>query len=379
MSQGRAVFFQVYYIYGWDDYERQYVTHSTHIQYAMSLLHHVPGLLTRGERELACAVFRLDYQHFRMMFEYRMLLLRLLFLKLVQHKKKRRAPRKYWVRPYLQKRVQFGHYHNLMRELSLENPELYRNFMRLDEPLFNEVIEKVRPYLEKQHTRFRAPLEVGLRVAITLRFMATGESYKSLGYAFRVGDNTISKIVPETCRAIIACYADEVVKLPTTPQEWKAVANLFEEKWNFPHTIGAIDGKHIRIKNPPLCGSLYFNYKKFYSIVLLGLVDADYKFMYLDVGAVGSESDAGIFSQTRLKNLLEHTQANLPPPEPLSTVPDGCPVGYFIVGDDAFALTNWMLKPYPNRGLSREDRIYNYRQCRARRVVENAFGILANR
>ena len=290
---------------------------------------------------------------------------------------RKRKRRKHWVRPYLRRRQQLGHYHALMRELAGENPELYANFMRIDEELFNEIVEKVRPYLQRQ-TVVRAPLEVGLRVAITLRFLATGDSYHSLGYAFRVAHNTISILVPETCRAIVRSFG-EVVKLPTTPEEWKAVAHSFEEKWNFPHAIGAIDGKHVRIKNPALAGSMYFNYKKFYSMVLLALVDANYNFMYADIGACGSESDGGVFAHTRLKYLFEHMGANLPPPEALSADPAGRPVGYFMLGDEAFGLAPWMLRPYPSRGFTRAERIFNYRQSRARRVVENAFGILANR
>ena len=191
--------------------------------------------------------------------------------------------------------------------------------------------------------------------------------------------NTLCKLIPETCHAIIAVYGDEVLKLPDTPEGWKEVAKGFEEHWNFPHAIGAIDGKHIRIKNPPHSGSQYFNYKRFFSVVMLAVVDSDYKFMYVDVGAVGAESDAGIFAQSQLASLLENHQANFPPAEPLQGEPSGNPCPYFLLGDDAFALREWMMKPFPSRGLTVAERVFNYRQSRARRVVENAFGILANR
>ena len=114
-------------------------------------------------------------------------------------------------------------------------------------------------------------------------------------------------------------------------------------------------------------------------MVLLALVDADYKFMYIDVGAVGSESDAGVFAHSHINDLFSEARANLPLPEPLPGDPDGMPVEYFMIGDDAFGLRTWMMKPYPNRGLSQKERIFNYRLSRGRRVVENAFGILANR
>ena len=296
-----------------------------------------------------------------------------------ERRQKRKKRRREWVRPYLRRRVAQGHYENLMHELCGEEKEMYKNFLRLDEQLFNEIVERVRPHIERATTNFRDPLEVGLRVAITLRFLATGNSYKSIGYSFRVAPNTISSIVPETCRAIIEEYGKDVIKTPGTPQEWKKVAKGFEEKWHFPHVIGAIDGKHVRIRNPYFSGSVYFNYKRYFSLVLLALVDAQYNFLYIDVGAVGAESDAGIFSQTGLADMFTRMQANLPPPEPLPRDPNGRPVEYFMVGDDAFGLRQWMMKPYPSKGLTLEERIFNYRLSRARRVVENAFGILAAR
>ena len=116
-------------------------------------------------------------------------------------------------------------------------------------------------------------------------------------YGFRVVQNTISNIIPEVCEAIIAEYAEDVISCPTTPEEWREVAQLFETRWNFPHCTGAIDGKHVAIRCPPKGGSLYYNYKGFHSIVLImlmALVDADYKFIYVDCGAIGSGSDGGV-------------------------------------------------------------------------------------
>ena len=292
-----------------------------------------------------------------------------------QQKKKKRQKRS----PYLRRRQDHGHFTNLMKELAEEDPMLYRNFLRFDKDTFYEIVERVRPLIEKQTTWWREPFDVGLRVGVTLRFLATGDTYKSLGYAFRVAPNTLCSIIPETCRAIIAAYGDEVLKMPDTPEGWKEVAKGFQQRWNFPHIIGAIDGKHIHIRNPPHAGSKYFNYKKFYSIVLLAVVDSDYKFLYIDVGAVGAEADAGIFAQSRLASILELNQANFSPAEPIPGESTGHPIPYYLLGDDAFALRDWMMKPFPSRALSLQERIFNYRQSRARRVVENAFGILANR
>ena len=202
-------------------------------------------------------------------------------------KKKQRLPRRFWCKPWLLRRLQHGQYENLMVELSREDPGKLRNFQRMDNEVYEQLLARIGPLIAKEDTFMRPSLEAGLRLSITLRYLATGDSYMSLEYSFRVANNTISKIVRETCEAIITAMQEEYLKCPTTPQEWLDVSEKFEKRWNFSHVVGALDGKHIAIRCPPKAGSDYFNYKGFHSIVLLALVDAEYKFLYIDVGANG--------------------------------------------------------------------------------------------
>lgn len=150
------------------------------------------------------------------------------------------------------------------------------------------------------------------------------------------------------------------------------------EKCNFPNCIGAIDGKHIRITKPIGRGSKYFNYKKYFSFVLMAVCDANYRFIYIDVGSYGSSSDSGIFGRSSFGQMLRTNSLDLPvdAPLPKTTTPA---LPYIFVGDEAFALGQHLLRPYSNRGLSVEKRVFNYRLTRARRVVECSFGILANK
>lgn len=141
--------------------------------------------------------------------------------------------------------------------------------------------------------------------------------------------------------------------------------------------MGALDGKHILLKAPNNSGSFYFNYKNNFSIVLLALVDADYKFLYIDIGKNGRVSDGGVFRESSLSNALETNSLNLP--SPTSLPGDVTQIPYVIVADDAFPLKPYLMKPYGQRSMTMKQRIFNYRLSRARRIVENAFGILANR
>lgn len=95
-------------------------------------------------------------------------------------------------------------------------------------------------------------------------------------------------------------------------EDWINIANQFYGRTNFPNIIGAIDGKHIRIIQPANSGSGCFNYKKYFSIVLMAWVDADYKFVYIDIGANGAASDASIFLNSNMGKRLQQNQLNIP-------------------------------------------------------------------
>lgn len=155
------------------------------------------------------------------------------------------------------------------------------------------------------------------------------------------------------------------------------MAGDYFSRWNFPQCIGALDGKRILISKPPNSGSTFYDYKGHFSVVLMALVDADSKFLYVDVGACGRASDGGVWERCSLKHAVESNLLGIPQPENIPFTSKKCP--YLFVGDDAFPLKGYLMKPYPGRGETVETTIFNYRLSRARRTSENAFGILAAR
>lgn len=294
----------------------------------------------------------------------------------IEEEQARQERRTVWVKPWLLRRTALGHYDTLMQELMRESRGDFKAYLRIEPAMFREILDRLLPRITKNE-ECRPALAPGLRLAITLRFLATGNSYHSLAFNFRVAHNTISMLVPQVCSAIVAEYKNEVMVTPSTHDGWRESANGFSRRWNYHHACGAIDGKHISIRKPKKSGSSYYNYKGFFSIVLLGLVDANYKFLWANVGARGSMSDAGIFNESSLEPALREGTFGLPRPDRLPN--DNQDTPYFIVGDDAFPLRSYLVKPYSHRFLSHDERIFNYRTSRARRVVENAFGILAHR
>lgn len=165
--------------------------------------------------------------------------------------------------------------------------------------------------------------------------------------------------------------------IPTPNKELlKKSAEGFYNRWNFPNCCGAVDGKHVRIVCPDNSGSLFHNYKEFFSIVLFAVVDHNCKFLAIDVGSYGKEGDAAIFSKSAFGKALLQGTIELPAQAPLPNTNILMP--HVFVGDEAFKLTSTMMRPYPKEqsNSNEEKSVYNYRHCRARRVSENAFGML---
>ena len=95
------------------------------------------------------------------------------------------------------------------------------------------------------------------------------------------------------------------------------MAKEFYSQWNLPNCIGAMDGKYVMMKLPANSGSYYFNYKHSFSIVLMAVVDANYKFLFVDIGCNGRISDGGVFKNCATSTALEEKTLNIPPPKPL--------------------------------------------------------------
>ena len=126
-----------------------------------------------------------------------------------------------WVRPWLLQREERGAYHNIMAELYATDIPGFTNYMRMT---------RLEPCLARQATNYRAPISVGEKLALTIRYLATGESYTSLSCQFRVGRSTISEFLPEVCRAIQDEFTREYLTCLTTPDEWKRTGKGIQDQ-----------------------------------------------------------------------------------------------------------------------------------------------------
>ncbi|XP_039308911.1 protein ANTAGONIST OF LIKE HETEROCHROMATIN PROTEIN 1 [Solenopsis invicta] len=287
--------------------------------------------------------------------------------------RKRKKKRLFWVRPINVRRPLFGDFQHLFQELK-DDETMFFKYTRMNLLIFNKLLNILRPHLQKRHWR---ALPAEQRLIIMLRFLATGDQVSSIAFAHRIGESTAYKVIKETCVVTVRILSSIYLK-PPKKEDWKNIAIGFWNHWNFPNCLGAIDGKHFLIKAPSNSGTLYFNYKKNFSIVLLAACDYQYKFTIVDCGAYGSSSDGGIFAQSEFGKCLNSDNLDIPVENcklPLTDVE----MPYYFVADEAFPLSKRIMRPYPGQFLTDKKSIFNYRLSRARRIIENTFGILVSR
>lgn len=199
---------------------------------------------------------------------------------------------------------------------------------------------------------------------------------QELAWNYRVGKATVHVVIKETCEALWNCLAP-LVLAPPTEQRWVEIEEGFYNRWNIPNCIGALDGKHVMIQAPKNSGSHFFNYKKSFSLVLMATCDAYYRFVMVDIGAAGGNHDSTVFKNSGFGHALLHGQLNLPCARPLRNT--NIEIDCFLVADQAFPLHKHIMRPYPGVHLGNRKNIFNYRLSRARRTIENTFGILVQR
>ncbi|XP_077344185.1 uncharacterized protein LOC143988458 [Lithobates pipiens] len=209
------------------------------------------------------------------------------------------------------------------------------------------------------------------RLIATLWYLATGRSLQDLKFTTGISPQALGLIILDTCSAIIQVLQKDYIRFPSNSQQWQDVAAQFQHLWDFSNCGGASDGKLVQFVPPP--NSYYFNYTGFCSIVLLAVVSATMSFCILMLGRMAATLKEESLRRQFYKR-LQNCTLNLPPAE--ENV-EG--LNFVFVADEAFALGEHLMKPFPMRNLTPEQRIFNYKLSHARRVFKNTFGILASR
>lgn len=231
--------------------------------------------------------------------------------------------------------------------------------------------------IEKKVTRWREPVSLPKRIAIALYVLGSSSEMRTIMNLFGVGESTVRLILVEFCEEVKQKLLSRFIDAyPPTQEKINEIVSGFQENWGFPQTYGCVDGCHIEISPPAVDAIDYRNYKGFYSLNVLAACDYRYRITYVNVGAPGKVNDSSIFEQSQLKR--QHVDHKLFYDNSVRI--DSVKVPVLLLGDGAFRLSQFMMKPFPfTVEMSEAQKRYNYLLSRTRRVIENVFGHLVAR
>ena len=182
------------------------------------------------------------------MAEYNQRQIILLFL--LRRRQLRRKKRKCLVRKIFSKIKSRGEYHLLIKELQLFDHEYFFKKFRMLPSKFEKLLSFVGHKIEKLESIWE-PIGAAERLCVILRFLVTGDAQTTIASSYQISPTSIGRIIKETCPIIWDTLQNNgyLSVLNNLPQ-WKAIADKFERKWNFPNCVGAIDDKHVMIQAP---------------------------------------------------------------------------------------------------------------------------------
>ena len=252
---------------------------------------------------------------------------------------------------------------------------LWKPNFRMERETFVELCRILRGDLMRQATRLRKPVSVEKRVAVGVWRLSTGNSYRSCGLQFGLGKST-AKVICQEFEEALCRIKDLFIRFPYSEDEVQEAMDTFEEEYKFPQIVGAIDGCHIEINAPPENKEDYFNRKQYYGINLQGTVNLWLLFQHVAVGHPGSIHDARVLRKSGIFDLAENEEIL----SARTRMVNGGLLKPMLVGDSAYPVKNWLMKPFSNRGrLSPQKRRFNQKLNAMRSVIERAFGLLKGR
>ncbi|XP_042309854.1 protein ANTAGONIST OF LIKE HETEROCHROMATIN PROTEIN 1-like [Sceloporus undulatus] len=275
------------------------------------------------------------------------------------------APRRYWIRPKMK-----GSWWN-EELLHMWDDEMWMQHFRMPRGTIFRLADILRPHIAAMDTVMRRAITVEERVAITIWWLSGPLTYQNVAHQFQIGSSTASVICIQVCEAIVKVLLRKVVRL----ENHHRIMEGFEQL-GFPNCVGAVDGTHILIRPPRGKAEEYYNRKYGFSIVMQGTTDHTGRFINIEAGFSGRHHDAYIFRQTGIFKAMEVQM--FVPGNPSITVL-GVQVPPLLVGDGAYPIRKWLMKPYRGGNITPAQNKFNAALSRARCVVERAFGRLKNR
>ena len=233
----------------------------------------------------------------------------------------------------------------------------FKRTFRVSRGTFMYVLSFIHDKIHKQFITEK-PISAEMRLGLCLYRISRGDYLYTIAEMAGIAESTVCQIIIEVSEAIVeTMWPDAVDKhFPKTESDFKTAMLDMDEEWQFPYAFCGIDGSHLPIKCPDGGGEAmkqYYNFKNFYSVILLALVDAKYRFIWCSLGAPGHTHDSTYFQTCSLWNNI--IGGNFLPNK--VQVLENVEIPPMILGDGAFPLRTWMVKPHGDAVLSEEKRI----------------------
>ena len=252
--------------------------------------------------------------------------------------------------------------------------EYFRQQLRVNKNTFDIIRNILGPRLVRQNSKFRDCLPPQKVLALGLYRLAHGNSYSSIAPVFNVGKSTAIEAVQDVVNGLYE-LRDEYIKFPETLAEVNASIGTFADLTDLPNVVGAIDGSHVRIKAPVDSAPDYFSRYQQHDFIIQAIVNGKKIFIDFACGFPGSMHDARVlrrstvFERAEQRDILTQPTVNV----------NGHELGPYLLGDSAYPLSPWLMKPYPEGTRDPREITFNKHLSSARVKVECAFGVLKSR
>ena len=247
--------------------------------------------------------------------------------------------------------------------------EEFKERLRINRRSFEYILTSIKPLIQKEPTvMVPDPIEDHRQLALTIYRMAHGCSFKVLKDLFGVSQSVTTETFNQIIRVIVSCLYNEFVGTPSSEEEWKIECKNFIENWEFP-CVGAWNGFHVnvatRLKN-------YFSFKNKYTVMNMGLVGFNKRFLHLTTGAPGSTHDARLLRHSALFQKIVNDDAI---PNKAIDLGDAGVIPLVTIGDSAFPRLPWLIKGFNENTRDPKERYFNKKLCSAR----VAYGMMKGR
>ncbi|KAH8293752.1 hypothetical protein KR054_003880 [Drosophila jambulina] len=288
-----------------------------------------------------------------------------------------------WTKEWLRKnQAEFLSKENLLSELQSRKDECYHlnYFLAITESQFRYLVQKLEPIISQYAPqRKKKSFSAEERLAITLKYLATGEVHSCRNYCFRASKFVINEMIANICLGFYEHLNDQYVTLPKTDDQWRSAAEEMERKHNLPQCVGNLFMRSIQLQGSgsgaASSGAAGGDDRKRATVIFTGIVDADNNFQYATVERAASSRPNDIYNQTTAVELIRHKMHTL---EEQSEQMDR--QGYYFAGDSVLPATSYLVT---TRNLPKDRAVLealeqvNAHADQTMRILCNMFPILA--